>query len=63
VEQMTKDALLKKLDSMFSQAERERAWGQIEIELKDGEATLLRKTSTERLDADKGRTHDQSYRR
>jgi hypothetical protein len=28
---------------MLSQAERERAWGQIEIELKDGEATLLRK--------------------
>jgi len=60
---MTKDALLKRLDILLSDAQRERCWGQIEIELKDGEATLLRKTSTERLDADKGRTHDQSYRR
>ncbi|MGD1021513.1 MAG: hypothetical protein ABR880_01940 [Candidatus Sulfotelmatobacter sp.] len=61
---MTKDALLKKLDNMISQAEREKAWGQIEIELRDGQPTLLRKTSTERLDADRERTHhDQNYRR
>jgi hypothetical protein len=60
---MTKDALLKQLDNMISQAERDKAWGQIEIELRDGQPTLLRKTSTERLDADRERTHDQSYRR
>jgi hypothetical protein len=33
---MTKDALLKKLDSMLGQADREKTWGQIEIELRDG---------------------------
>jgi hypothetical protein len=61
---MNKDALLKKLDNMLGQAEREKSWGQIEIELRDGQPTLLRKTSTERLDADRERTHhDQSYRR
>ncbi len=46
---MTKDALLKKLDNMLGQAEREKTWGQIEIELRDGTVTLLRKTSTERI--------------
>jgi len=61
---MTKDALLKKVDNMLSQAEREKTWGQIEIELRDGEPTLLRKTSTERLDADRERTREprQTYR-
>lgn len=54
-DQMTRDALLKRLDNMLGQAEREHAWGQLEIELKDGEPTLLRKTTTERLDADRGR--------
>lgn len=60
---MTKDALLKRLDILLSEAQKERCWGQVEIVLQDGEATLLRTTSTERLDADKGKTHDQSYRR
>lgn len=59
---MTKDALLKKLDTMLANAERDRSWGQIEIELKDGEPTLLRKTTTERLDADRERTRDQARR-
>lgn len=57
---MMKDQLLKKLDAMLTTADRERSYGQIEIELKDGEATLLRKTTTERLD--EGRTHDQTRR-
>ena len=51
---MTRNALLKKLDSMLASAEADRMWGQIEIEIKDGEPTLLRKASTERLDADRG---------
>jgi|HubBroStandDraft_5_1064220.scaffolds.fasta_scaffold784755_1 hypothetical protein len=51
---MTKDGLLKKLDNMLSQAEREKAWGQIEIELRDGQPTLLRKASAERLDCRQG---------
>jgi len=59
---MMKDALLKKLDAMLTSVERERAWGQIEIELKDGEPTLLRKTITERLDTDRERPRGQYVR-
>lgn len=51
---MTKTALLKKLDAMLTTAGEERAWGQIEIELRDGVPTLFRKTITERLDSDRG---------
>jgi hypothetical protein len=52
---MTKAMLLKKLDSLLTTAETERQWGQIEIELRDGVPTLFRKTTTERLDSDRGR--------
>jgi len=61
--QMTKDALLKKIDSMLDQAEREKTWGQIEIELREGEPTLLRKSSTEKLDdRENNRREPKSYR-
>lgn len=60
---MTKDALLKKLDAMLTSANAERLYGQIEIEIKDGEPSLLRKTYTERLDSDRERTRgQQTYR-
>jgi hypothetical protein len=60
---MTRDALLKKLDNLLGQADREKSWGQLEIELRDGEPTLLRKVTTERLDTDRERTRgQQTYR-
>lgn len=62
---MTRDALLKKLDNMLGQADREKSWGQLEIEIRDGEPTLLRKVTTERLDSDRERTRNaqqQTYR-
>lgn len=46
---MTRTALLKKLDTIMADAERSRMWGQLEIEIRDGEATLLRKSTTEKL--------------
>jgi hypothetical protein len=46
---MTRNALLKKLDAIMADAERSRMWGQLEIEIRDGEATLLRKSTTEKL--------------
>lgn len=46
---MTKTALLKKLDAMLSTAEQERMWGNLEIEIRDGLPTVLRKLTTERL--------------
>jgi hypothetical protein len=60
---MTREALLKKLDNMLGQADREKSWGQLEIEIRDGEPTLLRKVTTERLDTDRERTRgQQTYR-
>lgn len=46
---MTRAALLKKLDAMMAEAERTATWGNIEIELRNGEAVLLRKSTTEKL--------------
>ena len=46
---MTITALLRKLDEIMADAERNRMWGQLEIEIRDGEATLLRKSTTEKL--------------
>ena len=60
---MTKDALLKKLDNMLGQAERERTWGQIELELRDGKVTLLRKISTERFNTERETTHAEQFQR
>lgn len=54
---MNRPALLKKLEMMLASAEAERMWGQIEIEIKEGEPMLLRKSATERLDNDRERTH------
>jgi hypothetical protein len=47
---MTKTALLKKLEAMLTTAENERMWGNLEIEIRDGIAVLVRKSSTEKLD-------------
>jgi len=55
---MTRQALLTKLGAILNSAAQAHTWGQIEIELRDGEATLLRKTETERLDY-RGGTHEQ----
>lgn len=52
---MNKDLLLKKIATMLEEFERTRAWGIIEIELRDGAGTLARKTVTERLDGDQHR--------
>jgi hypothetical protein len=59
---MTRNALLKKLDAMLASAEADRMYGQIEIEIKEGEPTLLRKSATERLDTDRERTRGQFNR-
>lgn len=55
---MTKTQLLRKVETMLDDAATNRTWGQIEIELRDGEATLLRRSITERLDADRERTRE-----
>ena len=60
---MVRTALLKKLETMLATAEQERMWGQIEIEIKDGEPTLLRRAITERLDTNRERTRGQQISR
>ena len=52
---MTKTQLLKKLEAVMTEAERTRMWGQIEIEIRDGEAALFRKSTTEKLSMENNR--------
>ncbi len=49
---MDRPTLLRKLDALLDQAERDRVWGSIEIELRDGLPKLLRKTNQEKLTED-----------
>jgi hypothetical protein len=47
---VTRPDLLKKLNDLLEKAERENTFGCIEIELRGGRATVIRKTETDRLD-------------
>jgi hypothetical protein len=58
---MTKNALLKKLETAVDDAIRQHLYGNIEIEFRNGEAVILRSAKTEKLDGENNR-HDQSYR-
>ncbi len=58
---MTKQALLKKLDAMLTTAENERMWGNMEIEIRNGVPTVLRKLTTEKLDNPLERIHAERY--
>jgi hypothetical protein len=46
---MDRPTLLKKLDSMFQEIERTRAWTNVEIEFRDGVANMLHSTKNEKL--------------
>lgn len=50
---MTKNALLKKLDAVMTDAERSGMWGEINIVIRNGEATVLRTMKSEQLDTGK----------
>jgi hypothetical protein len=54
---MTKTALLDKLSTMLDKALQERMWGNMEIEIRDGVPTVLRKMTTERLTNSRETTH------
>jgi hypothetical protein len=58
---MTKTALLEKLSAMLDAAAKERMWGNLEIEIRDGQPTVLRKQTTERLTS-RETTHEQFHR-
>lgn len=52
---VTRAALLKKLDAVMAEAERTGMWGNIEIEIRNGEGVLLRKSTTEKLTTENNR--------
>jgi hypothetical protein len=50
---MTRTALLKKLDAVMAEAERTGMYGQIAIDIRNGKAVMLRKSTTEPLGMEK----------
>jgi hypothetical protein len=50
---MTNNALLKKLEAVMTDAERSHMYGEIQIVVRNGEATVLRTTRSEQLDTEK----------
>lgn len=60
---MNRALLLKKLEGMLAAAEREKMWGNLEIEIRGGVPTVLRQLTTERLaEQPKGENPWQKYR-
>ena len=61
---MEKPELLRKLETMLDQIARERMWGNIEIEFRDGAPVLIRKSATERIESKTERLpRDSRYQR
>jgi hypothetical protein len=61
---MTKNALLKKLDAVMTDVERSRMYGEINIVVRNGEATVLRTMKSEQLDAEKhSQNHAETFNR
>lgn len=48
---MNKATLLKKLETMVDAFAQGRTWGTIEIQFTDGQPAIIRKMTTEKLDA------------
>jgi hypothetical protein len=46
---MNKLEIMRKLDTLFNQLDRERAFGAIEIEIRDGKPVVMRITKTDKL--------------
>lgn len=46
---MTKTDLLKKVEAILDDLERTRAWGTIEIEVREGQPNFVRRTLTEKI--------------
>ena len=59
---MTKDALLKKIEAALDEAQRQKLYGNIEIEFRAGEPTFLRTHRQEKLDETENRRDQKTYR-
>jgi len=61
---MDKPTLLRKLESMLEQIERDCMWGTVEIEFRNGAPVLIRKSATERIESERERLpRDTRYQR
>ena len=59
---MTKD-LLKKIENILTDLERTRAWGTIEVEIRDGQPNMIRRSINEKLSTQENtREQRQTYR-
>lgn len=60
---MTRPELLTKLGTILDAAERERSFGTVELELRDGKIVLLRTVKTEKIEDRGNNSHAKpSYR-
>ncbi len=60
---MMKTDLLKKIDIILTDLERTRAWGTIEVEIRDGQPNMIRRSINEKLSQENTRDDRQTYRR
>ena len=59
---MTRPELFQKLGTLLDDAERDKTFGTVEFEIRDGKIVLLRTIKTEKIE-DRGNTpHAKSYR-
>jgi hypothetical protein len=60
---VTKADLLKKIETILTDLERTRAWGTIEVEIRDGQPNMIRRSINEKLTTQENtREQRQNYR-
>lgn len=52
---MTREQLIKRLNGLLGDAERQRQWGNIDIEIRDGQPVVIRRSYTDKLTEDNNR--------
>jgi hypothetical protein len=58
-----KQALLKKIENILDELERTRAWGTIEVEVREGVPNMVRRSVNEKISQENPRDRDQkTYR-
>jgi hypothetical protein len=53
-----RETLVQKLNTIFDEWQQCRAWGNVEIELRDGEPNMIRKTTNEKLQSSQENNRD-----
>ncbi len=59
---MTKQALLKRIEIILDELERTRAWGTIEVEVREGQPNMIRRSINEKI-AQENTREQSTYRR